>query len=96
MPRSPFHDFHVRLPEDVFSFLMDEKGDKSLNQAIIDRLRGAKAETDAGSLAAALTPVLDSVDPKDRDEFVGLVVRALEILAKGRTRRRRTHQPGAR
>lgn len=81
MPRH--HDFHLRLPEDVFSFLMDEKGKKSLNKEIVDRLRGAMAQADADSLAGALKPLLDPLDPGDREELVLLTIRAIEILAKG-------------
>lgn len=52
-------------------------------------LRGSMVDADADSLAGALRPVLDAIDPADREEFVGLAIRALEILAKGKKRRRR-------
>lgn len=88
MPKSPRHDFHLRLPDDVLAFLMDEKGSKSLNKEIVDRLRGSMAAAEADSLAKALQPILDTLDSPDREELTGLAIRALEILAKGRKRRR--------
>ncbi|HWK65366.1 MAG TPA: hypothetical protein VNS34_10520 [Rhizobiaceae bacterium] len=89
MSKQPPHSFHLRLPEDVLSFLMDEKGSNSLNGEIIDRLRGTMAQRDADRLGAALRPILDPLDDADREELVALTIRALQILAKGRTRPRR-------
>jgi hypothetical protein len=68
---------------------MDEKGGNSLNGEIVDRLRGSMAQSDADRLGKALRPILDTLEPADRDELVALAIRALEILAKSKTRGRR-------
>lgn len=86
MPEKSHHHFHLRLPEDVLAFLMDEKGDKSLNKEIIGRLRGLMAEDRIGK---ALRPILDTLEADDQAELVELAIRALEILAKGKPRRRK-------
>lgn len=88
MPKSPPHSFHLRLPEDVLVFLMDEKGSNSLNKEIVDRLRGSMAQSEADDLAKALRPILDTLDADDRQELMTLAARALQILAKSRTSRR--------
>lgn len=68
---------------------MGEKGGKSLNKEIVDRLRGSIAQGETDSLAAALRPILDKLDADERQELVAIAIRAFEILATSKTRRRR-------
>lgn len=89
MPRNPPHSFHLRLPADVLVFLMDEKGAKSLNREIVERLRDSMVEGEADDLAQALRPILDTLDVADRKELIALAIRAFEILAKSKPRGRR-------
>lgn len=89
MPKLPPRHFHLRLPEEVFAFLMGEKGDNSLNKEIVERLRGSMAQGEVDSLGAALRSILNTVDPADREELTAIALRAIEILAKSRAKRRR-------
>ncbi len=88
MPKTPPHSFHLRLPTDVLSFLMTEKGSNSLNSEIVERLRGSMVQAEGDSIGEALRPILDTLDEADRAELIALAVRAIEILAKDRKRRR--------
>lgn len=67
---------------------MTEKGSNSLNSEIVERLRGSMVQAEGDSIGEALRPILDTLDEADRAELIALAVRAIEILAKDRKRRR--------
>lgn len=94
MKNTPPHHFHVRLPEDLFADIADDmrrKGGKSLNREIVSRLRETTKKDAADRIAAALRPLLESLDEAERDQFALLTIQAVELLARRKKRGRKAN-----
>lgn len=87
MPKEPPHNFHVRLPKDLLAVLMDEKGEKSLNKEIVERLLLTMTRDAAAQIGDLLRPILATLEEPDRERLLELAAEAAAILAKSRKRK---------
>lgn len=81
--------FHLRLPQSLKDNLQAARGSNSLNAEIVQRLQLSFAPDAALQIADILRPVLASLDEPDQARLVAMAAETIEILAKGRGRKRK-------
>lgn len=93
MKKTPPHNFHVRLPDELFADIvqgMRRKGGKSLNREIVERLGETRATDAASRIADALRPLLGTLEETEAERVAKLLIEAAEILANRKKRGRST------
>lgn len=85
------HSFHLRIPPGLKDQLdlAGEGNGNSLNREIIERLARTFDPDPALQLADALRPFLQSMDEKDANEAVALIVTLLSVVSRRRPRKKR-------
>lgn len=74
--------------------IMDSvRGTKSKNQLINEWLWSRAKPDDAERLVEALRPILETLTPAERAEFVDRIAAALKILSGGLPKKRRQRKP---
>lgn len=96
MPKPKPHQFNIRMSPELAEIVDGVRGAKSKNQLINEWLWSRAKPDDAERLVDALRPILESLSPEDRAEFVDRVAAALEVLSGGLPKRRRQRKPSSR
>lgn len=69
------------------------RGTKSKNQLINEWLWSRAKPDDAERLVDALRPILETLSPAERAEFVKRIAAALQVLSEGLPKKRRSKKP---
>jgi hypothetical protein len=93
MPQPKPHQFNIRMSPELAEIMDSVRGKKSKNQIINEWLWSRARPDDAERLVDALRPILETLGPAERAEFVKRIAAALEILSAGLPKKRRPRKP---